>query len=627
MSEQEKSVRQPPARRRGPLPMGGGGGPRFARAVDKPKDFKKAMRMLFAHLGPHKLPLFFALLATIAATVFTIIGPSLVGEATTTIFDGISAKVSRGGSIDFARLATILTTLVLLYLASSLFAFLRGFLSTSVVQRLAYSLRRDISEKLDRLPMRAFDQTTHGEILSRMTNDVDTVSESLGEGLSEALGAIATLIGVLIMMLRISVLMTVVALLLLPLSFMFTAFLIKRTQKLFVAQQAALGQANGLIEETYGGHDIVKAFNAEKRMESQFSEINQQLYDSAWKSQFFSGLMGPIMTLAGDIGYVAVALLGGYLAVQKSVTVGDVQAFIQYIRNFTQQIRQTAQITNLFQSMAAAAERVFEFVQQEEESDESDLPELEIANGEIRFENVSFAYQVDKPVIHNFSMKACCGQRIAIVGPTGAGKTTIVKLLMRFYDLDAGDIYLDNQPINRFTRQSVRRQMGMVLQETWLFNGTIRDNIRYGALDATDEEIYAAARAARADQFIQNLPGGYDMVINEEASNLSLGQKQLLTIARAFLANPKILILDEATSSVDTRTEILVKEATNRLLHGRTSFIIAHRLSTIRDADMILVMHEGDVIEQGTHAELLAAGTFYPDMYMAQFETSEERAT
>ncbi len=619
-SHEQQPASMGPGRGRGPVMMGPG--PRMFVGGQKAKDFKGTMRELLKRLGSHKIAIAFALAATIASTVFSIIGPSMVGKATTTIFNGLTAKVTRSGGIDFSALADILIMLTVLYAISSLLTFVQGYVMSSVVQRMAYTLRKDISEKLDRLPMRSFDATTHGEILSRVTNDIDSLSQNLGQGLSQSLASLATLLGVFIMMLRISWLMTLVALLLLPLSLLAVSTLIKRTQKLFVAQQAALGESNGLIEETYGGHDVVKAFNAEAQLRSRFGEINGKLYDSAWKSQFFSGLMHPIMMGAGDIGYVAVALLGGWMAIRKAITVGDIQAFIQYMRTFSQQIGQTAQVTGLFQSMAAAAERVFEFLNAEQESDDASALEPAAMHGAVCFDHVAFSYIKDKPVIKDFSMCVRPGQRVAIVGPTGAGKTTIVKLLMRFYDVDAGSITIDGQDIKSLKRPALRRQMGMVLQDAWLFNGTIKDNIQYGRLDATDEQVYQAAQAARVDHFIHSLPGAYDLMVNEESSNLSQGQKQLITIARAFLSDPKILILDEATSSVDTRTEILVKEAMARLMHGRTSFIIAHRLSTIRDADTILVMRDGDVVEQGNHHDLLAAGGFYADLYNAQFETS-----
>jgi len=590
--------------------------------TQKPKNAKQTAKLLFKKLSPYKISIIFALIATIASTVFAIIGPSLIGSATTTIFNGLTGRIQQKGSFDYKALGDILITLVLLYTLSSLLMFIQNFIMSTVVQKMSYTLRSDISEKIDRLPMKTFDQTTHGEILSRITNDIDTLSQNLGQGMNQSLASLATIIGVFVMMIRISLVMTLVAILLFPIALILSSSIIRRTQKLFVAQQKSLGESNGLIEEAYGGHDVIKAFNAEPDMQKKFERINGELFDSAWKSQFFSGLMGPIMMGIGDVGYVLAALFGGYLAIIGAITVGDIQAFIQYMRTFSQRIGQTAQVTGLFQSTMAAAERVFDFLALEEEHDHSEASLHEV-HGSVAFDHVAFSYIPEKPVIRDFSIHIEQGQRIAIVGPTGAGKTTIVKLLMRFYDIDKGTIRIDNQDISSFSRSDVRRHMGMVLQDTWLFNGTIRDNIRYGRLDATEEEIIEAAKAARIDHVIQTLPGGYDMIINEESSNISQGQKQLITIARAFLSNPSILILDEATSSVDTRTEILVKEAITHLMHGRTSFIIAHRLSTIRDADSILVMRDGDVVEQGEHKTLLANNGFYAELYNAQFEAQD----
>ncbi|MDD4763215.1 MAG: ABC transporter ATP-binding protein [Sphaerochaetaceae bacterium] len=620
MSNQQQSPQKSPSMPRSFGPRPGG---RFISG-QKPKNFKGTVKKLAKRLAPFKVSIIISLIATIGSTIFAIVGPSLAGEATTAIFNGIQAKIAGVGGMDFQLLIRILLTLALLYLASSTLMFLQGYLMSSVVQNIAYTLRKEISEKLDRIPIKAFDTITHGEILSRVTNDIDTLGQTLGQGLIQSLASVATIIGVIVMMLRISWLMTLIALLLLPLSLIIISAIVKRSQKLFVKQQAALGEANALIEEVYGGHDVVKAFNAEPMMEEKLLQINEKLYESAWKSQFFSGLMGPIMHGTGDIGYVAIALLGGVLVINGTITVGNIQAFIQYMRNFSQQIGQTAQVTGMFQSSAAAAERVFEFLDTEEEYDRPDaiaLPEIE---GCVGFDHVAFSYDKKTPVIKDFSMHVTPGQRIAIVGPTGAGKTTIVKLLMRFYDVDSGSITIDDHDIRTISRNDLRKKMGMVLQDAWLFNGTIRENITYGRLDATDEEVEGAAKAARVDHFIHSLPGGFDMIVNEESSNISQGQKQLITIARAFLANPRILILDEATSSVDTRTEILVKEAMSHLMNGRTSFIIAHRLSTIRDADTILVLNEGDVVEQGTHEQLLESRGFYADLYNAQFETSRQ---
>lgn len=606
------------------LPQGRGPtfGPRMMFGAQKPKNVKQTAKLLIKKLSPYKISILFALIATIASTVFAIIGPSLIGSATTTIFNGLTGKIQQKGSFNYKALSNILITLVLLYTFSSLLMFIQNFIMSTVVQKMSYMLRSDISEKIDRLPMKTFDQTTHGEILSRITNDIDTLSQNLGQGMNQSLASLATIIGVFVMMIRISLVMTLVAILLFPIALILSSTIIKRTQKLFVAQQKYLGESNGLIEEAYGGHDVIKAFNAEPEMQRKFERINGELYDSAWKSQFFSGLMGPIMMGIGDVGYVLAALFGGYLAIIGAITVGDIQAFIQYMRTFSQRIGQTAQVTGLFQSTMAAAERVFDFLALQEEHDHSEASLHEV-HGSVALDHVAFSYIPEKPVIRDFSIHIEQGQRIAIVGPTGAGKTTIVKLLMRFYDIDRGTIRIDNQDISSFRRSDVRRHMGMVLQDTWLFNGTIRDNIRYGRLDATEEEIIEAAKAARIDHVIQTLPGGYDMIINEESSNISQGQKQLITIARAFLSNPSILILDEATSSVDTRTEILVKEAITHLMHGRTSFIIAHRLSTIRDADSILVMRDGDVVEQGEHKTLLANNGFYAELYNAQFEAQD----
>lgn len=620
MSNQQQSPQKSPSM---PHSFGPRPGGRFISG-QKPKNFKGTVKKLAKRLAPFKVSIIISLIATIGSTIFAIVGPSLAGEATTAIFNGIQAKIAGVGGMDFQLLIRILLTLALLYLASSTLMFLQGYLMSSVVQNIAYTLRKEISEKLDRIPIKAFDTITHGEILSRVTNDIDTLGQTLGQGLIQSLASVATIIGVIVMMLRISWLMTLIALLLLPLSLIIISAIVKRSQKLFVKQQAALGEANALIEEVYGGHDVVKAFNAEPMMEEKLLQINEKLYESAWKSQFFSGLMGPIMHGTGDIGYVAIALLGGVLVINGTITVGNIQAFIQYMRNFSQQIGQTAQVTGMFQSSAAAAERVFEFLDTEEEYDRPDaiaLPEIE---GCVGFDHVAFSYDKKTPVIKDFSMHVTPGQRIAIVGPTGAGKTTIVKLLMRFYDVDSGSITIDDHDIRTISRNDLRKKMGMVLQDAWLFNGTIRENITYGRLDATDEEVEGAAKAARVDHFIHSLPGGFDMIVNEESSNISQGQKQLITIARAFLANPRILILDEATSSVDTRTEILVKEAMSHLMNGRTSFIIAHRLSTIRDADTILVLNEGDVVEQGTHEQLLESRGFYADLYNAQFETSRQ---
>ena len=536
-------------------------------------------------------------------------------------------KVTGGDGIDFGKIGRILITLLILYGVSSIFSFIQGFIMTGVTQKLTYRMRKDISEKINRLPMNYFDTKTHGEVLSRVTNDVDTFSQSLNQTATQMITSVTTLIGVLVMMLSISPLMTMVALLILPISLVLISFIVKHSQKYFKNQQEYLGHVNGQVEEVYGGHSIVKAFNKEDDVLKEFNEMNDVLYQTAWKSQFFSGMMMPIMQFVGNLGYVGVTILGGYLAIKQTIEVGDIQSFIQYVRNFTQPIQQVAQVANMLQSMAAASERVFEFLEEEEEVQFADDPvSTEGLQGNVEFDHVKFGYNPDHIIIKDFSTKVKEGQKIAIVGPTGAGKTTLIKLLMRFYDVNGGAILVDGHNVRDFNRGELRRMFGMVLQDTWLFNGSIRDNIRYGKLDATDEEIMEAAKAAHAHHFIQTLPAGYDMELNEEASNVSQGQKQLLTIARAILADPKILILDEATSSVDTRTEIQIQKAMDNLMKGRTSFIIAHRLSTIRDADRILVLKDGDIVEQGRHEELLAKGGFYADLYNSQFENGSSKA-
>ena len=530
-------------------------------------------------------------------------------------------KVSGGKGIDFDKIARILLTVMTLYAVSALFAYIQGFIMTGVSQKLTYRLRKEISEKINRMPMNYFDTKTHGEVLSRVTNDVDTLSQSLNQSATQVITSFTTIVGVLIMMLRISPLMTLVALLILPVSMTLISFIVKRSQKHFKNQQEYLGHVNGQVEEVYSGQNIVKAFNKEEDVIREFDETNEILYQSAWKSQFFSGMMMPIMQFVGNLGYVAVAILGGYLTIKDKIAVGDIQSFIQYVRNFTQPITQVAQVANLLQSTAAASERVFEFLEEEEEDQFAENPvSVEGLEGNVEFKNVHFGYNKDRIIINDFSAKVKQGQKIAIVGPTGAGKTTMIKLLMRFYDVNSGEILIDGHNLKDFNRGELRQMFGMVLQDTWLFHGSIKDNIRYGKLDATDEEIVEAAKAAHAHRFIQTLPNGYDMELNEEASNVSQGQKQLLTIARAILADPKILILDEATSSVDTRTEVRIQKAMDNLMRGRTSFIIAHRLSTIRDADLILVMKDGDIVEQGNHEELLLKNGFYAELYNSQFE-------
>ncbi|MDD3173250.1 MAG: ABC transporter ATP-binding protein [Herbinix sp.] len=599
----------------------GPGGPPGMMPGEKAKDFKKTMKKLLKALSKYKIAFIVVFIFAIASTVFSIIGPNILGDATTKIAEGLISKVEGGNGIDFDGLAKILLTLISLYAASALFSFIMGLFTTGIAQKVSYKFRKDISEKIHRMPMNYFDTTSHGEVLSKVTNDVDTLSNSLNQSLTQLITSVITIIGVLIMMLRISIPMTIMALLILPTSGIVIGKVMKKSQKYFKQQQEYLGHVNGQVEEAYGGHNIVKVFNKETESIKEFNEKNDKLYESAWKSQFLSGMMMPIMQFIGNIGYVGVAILGGYLVIKGKIKIGQIQSFFQYIRNFTQPIAQLAQVSNMFQSTAAAAERVFEFLEAEEEVQIVDNPvSIEGLNGGVEFKNVHFGYNPDKIIINDFNAKIYKGQKIAIVGPTGAGKTTMVKLLMRFYDINSGEILIDGNNIQAFDRGELRKLFGMVLQDTWLFNGTIMDNIRYSKLDATDEEVIQAAKAAHVHRFISTLPDGYHMVLNEEASNVSQGQKQLLTIARAILADPKILILDEATSSVDTRTEILIQRAMDSLMKGRTSFIIAHRLSTIRDADLILVMNEGDIVEQGNHEELLAKGGFYASLYNSQFE-------
>ena len=579
------------------------------------------MKKLMGYLTQYKMGLLLVVIFAIGSTIFNIAGPKILGKATTELFHGLISKVSGGSGIDFDKIAKILIGLMCLYVCSALFSFIQGYIMTGVSQKLTYRMRKEISEKIDRLPMGYFDKMTHGEILSRITNDVDTLSQSLNQSATQVITSVATIIGVLVMMLSISPLMTVIAILILPISMGLIGMIVKRSQRYFKEQQEYLGYVNGQVEEVYGGHNIVKAFNKEDDVIDEFDRDNDRLYRSAWKSQFLSGMMMPIMQFVGNLGYVAVVILGGYLAIKKTIEVGDIQSFIQYVRNFTQPIQQVAQVANMLQSTAAASERVFEFLEEPEEEAAPENPVvLKNPEGAVEFEHVHFGYNPEHTIIHDFSVKVEPGQKIAIVGPTGAGKTTMVKLLMRFYDVSGGSIKVDGHDIREFDRGELRRMFGMVLQDTWLFKGSIEDNIRYGKLDATHEDVVKAADAAYAHRFIQTLPGGYGMELNEEASNVSQGQKQLLTIARAILADPKILILDEATSSVDTRTEVRIQKAMDNLMKGRTSFIIAHRLSTIRDADLILVMKEGDIVEMGRHEELLAKNGFYADLYNSQFE-------
>ena len=595
-------------------------GGRGQMLVEKAKDFKGSIGKLFAYMKQYHVAVAVVILCAIASTVFSVIGPDILGKATTELSNGLLAKIQGTGSIDFTKIGQILLFVLGLYLLSTLFSFVQGWLMTGVTQKVCYRMRRDISEKIDRMPMAYFESRTYGEVLSRITNDVDTLGQSLNQSITQIITSVATMVGVLVMMLRISPLMTLIAVVILPISVTLISLVVKKSQKYFKQQQEYLGHINGQVEETYAGHTVIQAYNKEKDMVQQFQETNDTLYHSAWKSQFLSGLMQPIMMFVGNLGYAAVALSGGLLAIRGTITIGDIQAFIQYVKNFTQPMQQIAQVLNQVQSMAAASERVFEFLEEAEEVQTAEHP-LELANveGNVDFQHVSFGYQPEQCVIHDFSAKVKSGQKIAIVGPTGAGKTTMVKLLMRFYDVSGGAILLDGHDVRDFDRHKLRESFGMVLQDTWLFQGTIMENIRYGRLDATDEEVIAAAKAAHADSFIRQLPDGYQMELNEDASNVSQGQKQLLTIARAILADNRVMILDEATSSVDTRTEILIQKAMDHLMEGRTSFIIAHRLSTIRNADMILVMKDGDIIEQGTHEELLERNGFYADLYRSQF--------
>lgn len=597
-----------------------GGGPMMSSG-EKAKDFKGSVGKLLSYIGRYKFRVILVLVFAVGSTIFNIVGPKILGNATQEIFEGLIRKISGSGGIDFDAIKKIILLLVGLYGISAVFSLIQGFIMTGVSQKVTYTLRKEISEKINRMPMKYFDTKTHGEVLSRVTNDVDTLSQSLNQSITQIITSVTMVIGVLIMMLSISVPMTIVAMLVLPISGILIGTIVKKSQKYFSEQQEYLGHVNGQVEEIYGGHNIVKVFNAEEEVIQEFNQANDTLYNSAWKSQFLSGMMMPIMTFVGNLGYVAVAILGGYLAIKGKVNVGNIQSFIQYVRSFNQPISQIAQVANQLQSTAAAAERVFEFLDEEEEDQVVANPvSIEGIEGNVTFDHVKFGYSDNKTIINDFSATVKQGQKVAIVGPTGAGKTTMIKLLMRFYDVNSGGILIDGHNIKDFNRSELRELFGMVLQDTWLFNGPIKENIRYGKLDATDEEVIKAAKAAHVDHFVRTLPDGYDMELNEEASNVSQGQKQLLTIARAILADPKILILDEATSSVDTRTEVLIQKAMDNLMKGRTSFIIAHRLSTIRDADLILVMNEGDIIEQGNHEELLAKGGFYANLYNSQFD-------
>ena len=605
-------------RRRGP--MGGHG----MQPTEKAKDFKGSMKKLFGYMGRYKFRFILMFIFAVAGTAFNIAGPKILGKATTELFNGLVAKVNGTGGIDFSKIGMILLWTLGLYVASACFSLIQGFVMTEISNDVTYNLRKDISKKINRLPMNYFESRTNGEILSRVTNDVDTLQMSINQSMTQLITSVTTLIGVFIMMLSINVWMTLAAVLILPVSMLIINKVMKHSQKYFQAQQEYLGKVNGQVEENFGGHDVVRVFNKEQDALKEFEHDNQKLYESAWKSQFFSGMMMPIMQFVGNLGYVMVALLGGLFAIKGTIEVGDIQSFFQYIRNFTQPIQQIAQVTNLLQSSAAASERVFEFLEEPEEELQPENPDsIEGLEGNVQFEHVKFGYNPDKIIVNDFSADVHDGQKIAIVGPTGAGKTTIVKLLMRFYDVNGGSIKVDGHDIRNFNRSNLREMFGMVLQDTWLFSGTIMENIRYGRLDATDEEVIAAAKAAHIHNFIMQQPGGYQMVLDEETSNVSQGQKQLLTIARAILADNKILILDEATSSVDTRTEMQIQKAMDNLMKGRTSFVIAHRLSTIKDADLILVMKDGDIIEQGNHEELLARKGFYADLYNSQFEQKQ----
>lgn len=601
------------------------GGPMGAmRKGDKARNFKKTMRRLAQYLAEYKVKIIVVIIFAIASTVFNIVGPKVLGNATTKLFEGVLAKIAGTGSIDFDYIGRILFIMLILYLVSALFAYMMGWIMAGVSTDIAYRFREEISQKINRLPLSYFDKTTQGEVLSRITNDVDTVNQTLSQSLTQIITSLITVVGVLVMMLSISWLMTLVSLIIIPLTLGLVTFIVSRSQVYFKEQQDYLGHVNGHVEEMFGGHRVMKAFNGEERSIAKFETYNETLYSVAWKSQFLSGLMMPIMSFIGNVGYVAVVVVGGYLTVRNAITVGDIQAFIQYVRSFNQPLMQLANISNVLQQTAAAAERVFEFLEEPEEVKETETPmQLEKLAGHVEFRDVCFGYDADEPVIRHLSAEAAPGQKVAIVGPTGAGKTTIVKLLMRFYDVNEGAILVDGHDIREFKRQDLRRRFGMVLQDTWLYNASIMENIRYGRPDASDEEVIAAAQAAHVDHFVHTLPDGYGMVINEETTNISQGQMQLLTIARAVLADPKILILDEATSSVDTRTEVLIQKAMDRLMVGRTSFIIAHRLSTIRNADLILVMRDGDIVEQGNHKELLARGDFYAELYNSQFEHGE----
>lgn len=609
----EKTVRRPA--RRGPMghgPVGSG---------EKAKNFKGTVKKLLHYMGRYRIAVIAVMIFAVASTVFSILGPKIMGEATTELANGMMAKVQGTGGIDFTAIGRILLFVLIMYGVSALLSFVQGYLMTGITQKTCYRMRREISEKIGRMPMDYFETRTYGEVLSRITNDVDTLGTGLNQSITQLITSVATMIGVLIMMFSISPLMTLITLVILPISIGLISVVVKKSQKYFRTQQEYLGHINGQVEEVYSGHTIVRAFNQEENVRDEFHRTNEVLYRSAWKSQFLSGMLHPIMVFVGNLGYVAVAISGAFLAISGVITIGDIQAFIQYVRNFTNPIQQIAQISSMLQSMAAAAERVFEFLDEaEEDQTVENAVKLKQVHGDVEFDHVHFGYRPDRIIINDFNARVQPGQKIAIVGPTGAGKTTMVKLLMRYYDVNSGAILLDGHNVRDFDRRDLRSAFGMVLQDTWLFQGTIMENIRYGRLDATDEEVMEAAKAAHAHHFIKTLPGGYQMELNEEASNVSQGQKQLLTIARAILANRPVLILDEATSSVDTRTEVRIQKAMDNLVKGRTSFIIAHRLSTIRDADLILCMKDGDIVEQGNHDELIAKNGFYANLYNSQFE-------
>lgn len=610
--------------RRMAAPRGPHGHGSMGMGGEKAKDFSGSIKKILRYMSKYKVRLILVAIAAMAGTIFNIVGPKILGKATTELFNGLVAKIGGTGGIDFGKIGQILLFVMGLYFCSAAFTFIQGFIMSGISNDVTYSLRRDISKKINRLPLKYFESRTTGEVLSRVTNDVDTMQASLNQSLTQLITSVTTLIGVFIMMISINVWMTLASLVILPVSMGIIAFVMSHSQKFFRGQQQYLGEVNGQIEEIYGGHQVVRVFNKEKDVVEEFEKVNKKLYNTAWKSQFFSGIMMPIMQFIGNLGYVMVAILGGFLVIRNAIEVGDIQSFFQYIRNFTQPIQQIAQVTNLLQSTAAASERIFEFLDEEEEDQTVEEPaDISGLKGNVTFEHVKFGYDPEQTIIKDFSAEIKDGQKIAIVGPTGAGKTTMVKLLMRFYDVNSGSIRIDGHDVRDFNRGDLREMFGMVLQDTWLFSGTIMENIRYGRLDATDEEVIAAAKAAHVHKFIMQQPGGYQMELNEETSNVSQGQKQLLTIARAILADNRILILDEATSSVDTRTETRIQKAMDTLMEGRTSFVIAHRLSTIRDADLILVMKDGDIIEQGNHEELMAAGGFYAGLYNSQFERAE----